>query len=62
LNRDGARVCSNLHGTLSMQRLRKLPFACNRVRISYAIGTAAHDQVVRWAPVTSGGIGAGSCG
>ena len=34
--RSGARVFSNLHKTLRVRRLGKLPFACNHVRISYA--------------------------
>jgi len=40
LNRDGARVFSNLHETLRVRRLRKLPIPHNHVRISYATGCA----------------------
>ena len=47
LNREGARVFSNLHETLRVGRLGKLPFACNRVRISYATHASLLLQLVR---------------
>jgi hypothetical protein len=49
LNRDVARVLSNLHKALRVRRLGKLPIPCNHARISYA---KPHDFSLRLYSVT----------